>query len=150
MSSGTLIRIETRTDFLGEYTAYVYGDGHVETEPSDRPVTKEDYQRRRAADLSQKNAREALASARIARSTSRANLNRDQAASAATAGLFDEMRKTLSAINLMAQTTGAPSSDTDTVINTVSVGGQIVGPRATVKPDILNSRATVESERDLR
>ena len=41
----------TKTDFVGTYTEYVYGDGHSETDPPGRPLTRDDVIRasRRAA-----------------------------------------------------------------------------------------------------
>ena len=147
-SDNILIRSETRTDFLGEYIAYVYGDGHIETEPAGRPVTKEDFQRRRAVDLSQRSAREALASARIARSTGRANLNREQAGAAATASVFDEMRKTLSTISVLVSSTVATPAAALGLTLTADVGGTLVDPK-----DLTSSipeQSTDESLRELR
>lgn len=42
-------REEIRTDAVGPYRVYIYPDGHEETEPPGRPLTKEDLQRRRLA-----------------------------------------------------------------------------------------------------
>lgn len=124
--SDTLIRTETRTDFLGEYTAYIYSDGHVETDPNDRPVSKEDYQRRRANSLAAADTATAVTSARIANATGRDHLNRDQAASSATAGLLDEVRKTLKAVGTLIETTAAPVDQVQSLIETVPLGGTLV------------------------
>jgi hypothetical protein len=126
MSTNTILRVETRTDFLGEYTAYVYSDGHIETSPADRPVYKEDYQRKRAIELSQQNARTAMAAARTARATGRGHLNREQVGASATAAMLDSMRSTLTILNeVVASSTSNPSA-LNVLVTTVDIGGALV------------------------
>ena len=40
----------TKTDYIGTYTEYTFDDGHVETDPPNRPIYKEDVQLQRTAD----------------------------------------------------------------------------------------------------
>ena len=42
-----IVKTETKSDYVGTYTAYTYTDGHVETNPVSRPKYKEDVQLKR-------------------------------------------------------------------------------------------------------
>lgn len=44
-------RTEIRTDELGSYTAYIFDDGHVETDPPGRPLYRVDLQRKRRFEI---------------------------------------------------------------------------------------------------
>jgi hypothetical protein len=127
-----MLRTETRTDYLGNYVAYVYSDGHVESDPVDRPVYKEDYLRKRTIELSKKNSREALAAARLARTGGNNNLNREQTAFVATAGILDEFRRTQSVLGLLVDAVVADRLTKESLINEVDTGGDVVGDPSVV------------------
>lgn len=128
----TLLRTEKRYDYLGEYVAYVYSDGHVESDPVDRPVYKEDYLRKRTIELSRKNSKEALAAARTARISSNNNLNREQTAFVATAGILDEFRRTQSILGLLVDAAVADPLTKESLIDTADTGGDLIGDDAAV------------------
>jgi hypothetical protein len=128
----SLLRTETRTDYLGDYVAYIYSDGHVESDPVDRPVYKEDYLRKRTIELSKKNSREALAAARLARTSANNNLNREQTAFVATAGILDEFRRTQSVLGLLVDAAVADRLTKEALTDEVDTGGDLIGDRSAV------------------
>lgn len=147
--SGTVLRIDERTDFLGTYVAYTYTDGHVETDPPDRPVYKEDYQRQRSVELAQQNTSAAIAAARLARTTGKAGLNREQAAASATADLLDNMRQTLQTLGTLIQASVTPEGIRDTLVSSVDMGGPLIGAFETTTQLEENADAP-ETVRELR
>lgn len=151
-SDKILLRVEERTDFLGTYVAYVYGDGRVETDPPDRPVSKEDYQRRRALELSQRDTAAAIAAVRLSKSTGRANLNRDQAGSSATASALDEMRRSLQIAGMLVEASTMPETLKDQLLVQVDLGGRVIGPNAGIEFGVSSEQldGSFEDARELR
>jgi hypothetical protein len=134
VTTTTLIRSETRTDFIGSYTAYIYSDGHVETEPAGRPIFKEDYQRQRAIALSQSDASNSIAAAKIAATTTSQASTRELTGFIATAGIFDDLRQTQTTLATLLTASTASDDDKATLLSQVPAGGDVVGPRAATSP----------------
>jgi hypothetical protein len=147
-----IIKQEFRTDAAGMYIAYVYDDGHTETDPIGRPLSKEDLQRKMRDDEALARAKSTLVNER-ARVTGRGALgsspNAQQIARAEfdiiAGGLltrdFNDMVRKLSEF---APTATATSAQVDTVVGTVSLGGEVVGGNA-IEFIPMAVRATPES-----
>lgn len=64
MSLPTIVSRATLSDAAGLYLAYTFSDGHIETDPPNRPVSKEDLQRQIRDKLAQTKATQSLANDR--------------------------------------------------------------------------------------
>ncbi|HSW50415.1 MAG TPA: hypothetical protein VLH09_09585 [Bryobacteraceae bacterium] len=128
-----LVRTENRTDYAGAYTAYIYSDGHVETDPPGRPQSREDTQRLRLQDASRSKALQ-LAQAQRARhglagSTAPAVV-RENAASIVPRVLLEPFHEALDAMAALAPTARTNPGMMKEVADRYSLGGPIVGDRA--------------------
>jgi hypothetical protein len=93
---------------------------------------KEDYLRQRTIDLAKKNSREALAAARLARTSGNNNLNREQTAFVATAGILDEFRRTQSILGLLVNAVVSDDLSKRELIDTADTGGDLIGDATSV------------------
>jgi hypothetical protein len=120
---------ETRRDYLGTYIAYIYLDGHVETSPPYRPKSKEDVQRARRVGKTREDATTVLSAER-----SRLNVNTgiQQEGLSVVAGLvfYPELKKRLHQIGVISPSTTSYISETASLLQTVGLGGYVVGNRA--------------------
>jgi len=144
-------RKEIRVDYIGPYTAYVYADGHVETEPPQRPMSKEDVQRTRRVDVTQNRAIAMLSSERaklgLVTANTPAAIVRQNADSVTGKILFDQFQALLHGISDVAQTATTFAGYADTLLNTVSLGGRVVGAMAGLRPEYdVPSTPVVEDE----
>lgn len=106
----TLLREEIRTDAAGNYTAYVYADGHTETNPPGRPLSKEDLQRQRLQAASKADARTAVAAARTTTgSKTTAASRRESAAGAGPRQLMPQFQAFQAALSTMVVTATTPA-----------------------------------------
>jgi hypothetical protein len=96
---------------------------------------KEDYLRKRTNELSKKNSREALAAARLARTSGNNNLNREQSAFVATAGILDEFRRTQSVLGLLVDAAVADTLTKAALTDEVDTGGDVIGDPSVVSFD---------------
>lgn len=126
MSSEPPVRKEIRADYVGEYIAYIYGDGHTETDPPGRPLYQEDVQRQRAKEVARSRARAALAAARL-RSQEANDIARENSLSALTAPQFEEFRKSQAAVTRLAGTATASGAAIRHVALNADLGGLLVG-----------------------
>ncbi len=130
--STTLFKKETRTDYAGTYTAYIYSDGHIETDPPHRPTSKEDAQRQRRVDAMKKRAIAILASERAAKglSTLPVNVKRENLDTVAGKVLLSNYHDVLHKISEIAPTSTAADGSIQTLRTQVGLGGKVVGKRA--------------------
>ena len=99
------MKSETRTDFVGTYTAYLFADGHVETDPPGRPQSREDAQRERRRQLATADPRRQLQAA--------APLDR----------VLQPFQRTSAALAEIATTVQAVKPARDELLTTVDLGG---------------------------
>lgn len=121
---------EERTDYLGAYTAYTYADGHVETDPPARPVTKEDAQRLRLREASRTRAQrlvEAQRSRTSSYGTAPADVVRENSLSTNVQGLLGDYETTLKTIGALASTFRGNIGQTEQLVEKYDLGGKLVG-----------------------
>lgn len=124
-ASRTLVRAETRRDFLGEYVAYVYADGHVETDPPHRPVYREDVIRRRAAQIAAKQPDAAVAAQRAAKSASNLESRIERARQMVLLDSLAEFRATLTAVQTLVAATIASREELLELLSNIDIGGEL-------------------------
>lgn len=142
MTLPTLISKETRTDIAGTYTAYIYADGHVETDPPGRPLSKEDLQRQRKAQVATDRAKRMIAAERakfgvLGDSIPNQTL-RDNATAVSSKIVLEPFHKFLHAVSEISDTATVPQTaggHVDRLITTVPLGGKVVGDRARTRPE---------------
>jgi hypothetical protein len=120
----TILREEIRTDAAGTYTAYVYADGHTETNPPGRPKSREDMQRERAAEAAQADAKTAVSTTRASASQS-APLQRENAAAAGSRLVLSPYRNFQHKLGTLVGTAATPQTAgglRDTLLTTVHTG----------------------------
>jgi len=122
---------ETRTDYLGAYTAYIYPDGHVETDPPNRPTSQEDAQRARRRQLAQTLARRMLEIERtkygLASSTPPPEVVRQKAGTLTGRLVAEEYHRTAAVFGELPETIGVPAGLSQTLLTTVEIGGEVEG-----------------------
>jgi len=129
---------ETRQDYVGTYTAYLYADGHIETEPPNRPQSKEDVQRKRRVAMTKQKAVAMLAAerARLGTSSSTPASVVQQNATVTPGTVFYAQYNAL--LHKISQLSGTATSFMDQVgslLYTVGLGGYIIGDKAGVLPE---------------
>lgn len=126
-------KIETREDFVGTYTAYIYPDGHVESSPSDRPKTQEDVQRDRRVEATRQRALLMLSADRarmgLDASTPKALVHANMAITPGKA-LFANYHRLLHLISTVSGTATSFPGEISSLLTTVGLGGYVIGPRA--------------------
>jgi hypothetical protein len=126
-------KIETREDYVGQYTAYIYPDGHVESDPPERPKTQEDVQRDRRVAATRQRALLMLAADRarlgLDASTPKALIQSNVAVTPGKA-LFANYHRLLHLISTVSGTATSFPGETSSLLTTVGLGGFLVGPRA--------------------
>lgn len=128
-----IISTQVLSDAAGFYTAYTYADGHVETSPPNRPVSKEDLQRQIRDQLAQANATKALTNDRARYTKTAAQLvapNAQQIARAefnvVAGGLVTKpLSDTIRDFTVFAATATATEGHADQLVETVSLGGTL-------------------------
>jgi hypothetical protein len=130
-----IIKKEFRTDVAGTYIANIFADGHVETDPPNRPFSKEDLQRKIRNDEALRRAKSTLSNerGRYTKSTNQlAAPNAQQIARAEfdviTGGLI--LRPLTDAIrnfSSFATTSTASRGQVDDVVSNVALGGEVIG-----------------------
>lgn len=118
---------EVRTDYVGEYKAYIYADGHVETDPPGRPLSKEDRQRQRVLEYARANAGNFANKA-----TTLKNPTGTPAAAAASRSvtvnrsmLLFNYTETQQALAVAASTARTPDAEAKALVANFSVGGPL-------------------------
>lgn len=133
MDNLRMIKTEPRTDYVGSYTAYIYSDGHIETDPPGRPQSREDVQRQRLQEVSRLKAR-AMAQAQRTRHGVVASIapavTRETGHSIVPRVLLEPFHATLDAIAKLAPTARANTGMLDEASSRFSLGGELVGERA--------------------
>lgn len=131
-----LVQTGIRTDYEGNYKAYVYSDGHVETDPPGRPLFKEDAQRRL---LAQKAVADAPAFLKIARAAeaqaARPQLQADNRHAANTRVMAPAFHDSLAGLSAATDTFASSPTYRASVINQIDLGGVVVGDRAGQRPE---------------
>ena len=133
------VRKETRTDYQGSYTAYIYADGHVETDPPGRPKSREDVQRERLAAAAGDRALRLLEAQQaelgvtgVVLPTDVRRANRGLASLRVLTGPYHE---TLAALGQVSPTLRAPEGQATLLRETIDIGGLVVGDRAGDRPE---------------
>lgn len=121
---------EVRTDAKGEYTAYLYADGHIETDPPNRPLSREDLQRQRLADFATTNALEAVEAAKAGRTGSSSSSVRQSRPAATLRALVPSFMEGMASVQLVPKTMTMTEAQRVELINSYDLGGRVVGPNA--------------------
>jgi len=131
-----LIKTEVRNDYLGAYTAYIYSDNHVETDPAGRPKFKEDAQRQLLAQQAISNAPQFLKNARGAESQpERPALQADGRHAANTRAMTPAFADSLAGLSAVTATFTASKTYRQAVVGQIDLGGLVVGDRAGTRPE---------------
>ena len=121
---------EVRTDVKGTYTAYLYADGHVETDPPGRPVSREDLQRQRLADFATTNALESVEASKAGRTGGSASAVRQSRPAATLRALVPTFMEGLASAQLIPKTMVMSEAQRTELLNTFDLGGRVVGLKA--------------------
>lgn len=138
MSLPTIVSRATLSDAAGLYTAYTFSDGHVETDPPNRPLSKEDLQRQIRDQLAQTKATQSLANDRGRYTKSQAQKlapNAQQIARAEfdviTGGLVTKALSTaIRNFTQFAPTATAQEGQVGLLVSSVPLGGDLDDPNA--------------------
>lgn len=144
------IKVERATDYLGNYVAYTYADGHVETDPPGRPQFKEDAQRNRKIEVARERATAILAAERSKFGTGEiplpGNILRENANIVSGQLLIRPYLDQLRKLQNVAETSSAPRGQALNLINTVPIGGKVVGDNAGLQPEFNEDTLTLPVE----
>jgi hypothetical protein len=131
-----LIKTETRNDYIGAYTAYVYSDNHVETDPPARPKFKEDAQRQLLAQQAVANAPKFLKIARAAEAQpDRPALQADGRHAANTRVVSPAFADSLAGLSAVTATFASSATYRQSVVSRIDLGGFVQGDRAGIRPE---------------
>lgn len=142
-SSSKIVKREYKTDFVGSYVVFTYDDGHKETQPENRPMSREDVQRQIRQEEAERYATKALAIERTRYTKTEAQQN-SEVASAIGRQEFDalsgrtvseEFSQGVEAVSRVARTATSSAAVASTVVATLSLGSPVVGPRAGQRPE---------------
>lgn len=123
----TPIRTEIRTDYVGDYYAYVYSDGHVETDPPNRPLYKEDVQRLRRQELARTDALRQVAAEKMRVVEPGRARAREMLPLSGSADQLEQFRQTLTALRTTAGTNAASPATLEQLRLRADLGGELVG-----------------------
>ena len=129
------VRKVTRTDFVGNYVAYIFADGHVETDPPGRPLFREDVQRQRRKEFALRQARRLLETERAKGSPSSRRVGREANRVVAGRVFNRNFHNTLHAISRIADTAASPPNMVDQLVGSFDLGGVVVGDLAGKLPE---------------
>ena len=120
---------ETRTDYVGEYRAYIFADGHVETDPPGRPMSKEDMQRKRVLEYARANAGNFANKVTTLKNPAGtpAPAVVDCTVTTNRSLLLFNFEETQQALSQAAATARTPDANIKTLVTTFGVGGPISG-----------------------
>lgn len=131
-----LVKTETRNDYEGDYKAYVYSDGHVETDPPGRPLFKEDAQRTLLAQHAVADSPRFLKIARAAEAQSeRPHLQADNRHASNTRVMAPAFHDSLAGLAAVTATFTASPTYRAAVVSQIDLGGRVVGTRAGKRPE---------------
>lgn len=117
---------ETRTDFVGPYTAYIYADGHVETDPPNRPLSREDVQRQRRGQVAaQSKAQRQLEAERSNEGVPSVSVARDLSLATASRSLVEPFHAAIEALTEAADTIATPPDQLAALAGSFDLGGTI-------------------------
>lgn len=116
---------ETRTDFVGPYTAYIYADGHVETAPVNRPQSREDVQRTRRGKVAESQAQRQLEGERANQGVPSLAVERDLALATSSRTLVEPYHAAVEAITDAAGTVAATPTLLAALIDSFDLGGTL-------------------------
>jgi|GEM_PF-4412942 len=145
-----IVKTEFRTDAAGTYQAFIYDDGHTETDPIGRPKSKEDLQRELRDAEALKRAKSTLANehTRFTRTSSQLLAPTAQQIARAefdviAGGLLTrEFNDAIRTFTEFASTSTATQDQTTLLASTVSLGGEMANGEGTEYiPDIVRARA---------
>ena len=125
------LRTEIRTDASGSYTAIVFDDGHIETDPPGRPLFKEDLRRKALSDAALANGASFLRAANAAGDSTSA----DRQAAASGRAIAPGFHDTLAALAELATTFTSTPAMRKFLIGNVDLGGPVQGANAGKQPE---------------
>jgi hypothetical protein len=141
-----MIKTEPRTDYAGSYIAYIYSDGHTETDPPGRPMSREDVQRQRLQEVSRLKARE-MAQAQRSRhgvvSSIAPAVTRETGHSIVPRVLVQSFHETLDAIAALAPTARTNEGMLAEASGRYALGGELVGDRAGTREEYTQTKPAV-------
>lgn len=133
------IKTVKSTDYTGNYLAYIFADGHIETDPPNRPKFKEDAQRDRKIEVSRDRAQAILAAERSKYGLNDGSLpgsvireNSDTVTGSVVLRPYLEQLRKLSDT---AETFTAAAGLIDSLVTTVPIGGKVVGNNMGLSPE---------------
>jgi len=118
-----------RTDAAGYYVEYTHDDGHIETAPAGRPLTKEDIQRSERQKLTLTNATKTMQAEKtrasfIANDPSASNSRgRDVFNQLVSADATAEFSRAVDAASVIAKTASVRPAQASSLIEDVTLGG---------------------------
>ena len=131
-----LVKTETRNDYEGDYKAYLYSDGHIETDPPGRPLFKEDAQRRLLGQRAVADAPRFLKTARASEAQAeRPHLQADNRHAANARVMAPAFHDSLAGLSAVTSTFTASPLYRAAVVGQVDLGGVVVGDRADQRPE---------------
>ncbi|MFA6132476.1 MAG: hypothetical protein WC869_00515 [Phycisphaerae bacterium] len=131
-----LIKTEIRNDYIGQFTAYVYSDNHVETDPPGRPLFKEDAQRQLLGQKAVANAPAFLKIARGAESQpDRPALQADGRHASNTRVMAPAFADSIAGLSAVTATFTSSKTYRESLVSQVDLGGVVVGDRAGTRPE---------------
>lgn len=142
---------EVRSDYVGNYTAYLYADGHVETDPPGRPLAKEDVRRQRLREASRQLSQKLLQAqrTRVSRgSDTPAAIRRENSAAVTSRTLTSYFHETVDALSSTGRMARAPGGQLEQLSKAVSLGGEVVGTRKGERPEYSNDVLPIEERRE--
>ena len=116
----------TLTDYVGPYTAYTYADGHVETDPPNRPKSREDVQRERRGQVAaQSRAQRQLEAERSTEGLPSTAVARDLSLATASRSLTEPFHAAIEALTDAAETIATPPEQLAALVGSFDLGGTI-------------------------
>lgn len=143
-----IIKREVRADVLGTYYAFIYDDGHTETYPANRPVSREDYQRMIRNEEALKRASDAMAAEktrylRAGAGASNEQIRRAEFDSLGGRIVTQQYGDAIQKRSVLADTATASKSYVDDLLSTVDLGGPVVGANAGKKREYYTADSKV-------
>lgn len=130
------IDVVRSTDIAGSYVAYTFADGHVETDPPGRPLFKEDLQRNRRIEVSKTRSLAILAAEKTKGSSLLpSSILRNNADVVNGSVLIMPYLQQIQKISNIAETSTAAAGQVTSLLQTVPIGGKVIGDNAGAAPE---------------
>lgn len=124
------IKKTIKTDLVGDYVEYEYADGHRETDPPNRPKSREDVQRERlqeAAGVKAQRNLEQQRSKNSAYGNTPSHIVRENLTAVSGRDLVAPYHATLHALETVSETIRGPEGSAEFLIDNYDLGGVVEG-----------------------